>query len=767
MKKLITAALPYVNNEPHLGNLLQVLSADVFARYSRLKKDEVLYIGGTDEYGTATETTAMEKGVSPEELCSYYHALHAKIYNWFGIAFDYFGRTSIKEHTETTQSIFLGLYKNGYIKEHTSEQFFCPNCNRFLADRYIVGKCPHCEKEARGDQCESCGKLLEPTELKDVACSTCHSTPFLRQTKHLYIDLPSIFPKYNEWLEKTLKTSLWANNAVQVTRGWIKEGLQERAITRDLKWGIPVPLADYEDKVFYVWFDAPIGYISLTKHWASCVGQDWKEWWLSSPDVRLFQFIGKDNIPFHTVIFPSSLIGSGEDWTLLYRISSSEYLNYEGNKFSKSKGVGVFGTDAMESEIASDIWRFYIFYNRPEKSDFQFTWKDFRERVNSELVGNLCNLVNRTTTFVKKFYNGEIPQIDEEELDASSIEVISKIREEVEKSKNRIDEFMEAGELKDAFHEVFYLSDMGNKAFQAGEPWKNLKENPLFAKTLIRELCYLIKDVLILAHPFIPSYASEAIAFFGKSIFSGRVFDGECKVCKPGEGALTLLDVGKRVGLCKIEGEHIIFRMLDEKLIDSYRKKFSGETDSTKDGEEEKNKSVNKSAKKKEELSPIETFLQKIVLKTAKIVEVSRHPDADKLYVLKVDDGEAKDRVILSGLVPYFSEKELLGKNIVIVDNLKSRKMRGIDSRGMLLAASFEKDGEEILELVSVPDVPPGVRVGLKGYEVSSENKMISADTFFSVPIKACDFIVNIEGVPLCVNGDEIRLKVVKEGEVG
>ena len=766
MKKLVTSALPYVNNVPHLGNLIQVLSADVFARYSRLKKDEVLYVCGTDEYGTATETKAIEEGMSPDALCAHYHALHAKIYNWFAISFDYFGRTSIKEHTEITQEIFLNLYKNGYIKEHTSEQFFCPNCKRFLADRYILGECPHCSKEARGDQCESCGKLLEPTELKNAECSTCHAKPILKETKHLYIDLPSIFPKYNEWLEETLKKSAWANNAIQVTKGWIKEGLQERAITRDLKWGIPVPLEEYQNKVFYVWFDAPIGYISLSKHWASQVGKDWKEWWLDSPDVRLFQFIGKDNIPFHTVIFPSSLIGSGQNWTKLYRMSSSEYLNYEGGKFSKSKGIGVFGTDAMQSGIPADIWRFYIFYNRPEKSDFQFTWKDFRERVNSELVGNLCNLVNRTLTFVRKFYDGNVPSYSEAELDEDSLAVLKNIRSETEKAKQKIDEFMEMGELKEAFHEVFALSDVGNKAFQAGEPWKNLKEKPTFAKALIKELCYLIKDVLILAHPFIPSYADEALSFFGKKVFSGRVFDGECHLNSSKEECLNLVDVGGREGLSKIEGEHIIFKMLDEKLINEYRKKFCGKV-TENEGNDSNNEKENK--KKKTEASPIETFLKKIVLKTAKIVEISRHPNADTLYVLKVDDGKVKDRVILSGLVPYFSEDELLNKNIVIADNLKSRKMRGIDSYGMLLAASFEKDGKEILELVSVQDAPSGIKLGLKGYESeeNAEEKMISADTFFSVPIKANNFIVNIEGAPLVVDGKEIVLKVVKEGEVG
>lgn len=765
MKKLITSALPYVNNVPHLGNLIQVLSADVFARYSRLKGDDVLYICGTDEYGTATETKAQEAGKTPRELCDYYHSLHAKIYEWFGIAFDYFGRTSIKEHTEVTQEIFRELYKNGYIKEHESEQFFCSKCNRFLADRYVVGECPNCGNEAKGDQCDSCGKLLEPTELKDAICSTCHTKPTLKKTKHLYIDLPSILPKYNEWLEKTLKVSSWSNNAIQVTKGWIKEGLQERAITRDLKWGIPVPLAGYEHKVFYVWFDAPIGYISLTKHYTQEVGSNWATWWLDSPDVRLFQFIGKDNIPFHTVIFPSSLIGTGRDWTKLYKMSSSEYLNYESGKFSKSKGIGVFGTDAMESDIPSDVWRFYIFYNRPEKSDFQFTWKDFRERVNSELIGNLCNLINRTTTFVQKYYEGNIPKTYD--LQGYEKNAIIAIRKAVDETKKRIENFQENGQLKDAFHEAFALSDIGNKAFQAGEPWKNIKENPEYASSLIRELCYLIKDLLIFVHPFIPFYANEVATFFGLVIDSGDVFNGKChkNIRKP--SSLSWEDIGKREGLTKIEGVKIILKMLDEKKIEEYRKKFSGNENKEKTTEKVESSKSTKEAKK---ASPIETFIEKIVLKTARIMEVSRHPDADKLYVLKVDDGRIKDRIIVSGLVGFFTEEELLNKDIVIADNLKPRKMRGIDSNGMLLAASYEKeDGDEVLELVSAPNASVGTRLTLKGHEESfnDDAKMISADTFFSVPIKVVSGIVQIEGVPLLVDGKEIEAKIVLNGDVG
>lgn len=764
MKKLITSALPYVNNVPHLGNLIQVLSADVFARYSRLKGDEVLYVCGTDEYGTATETKAQEEGISPMELCNHYHTLHKSVYESFGISFDYFGRTSIEEHTGSTQEIFLDLYKNGYIKEHEGKQFFCSHCKRFLADRYITGSCPHCGKDARGDQCENCGKLLEPTELIEAKCSTCHSKPILRDTRHLYIDLPKIFPIYNKWLEETLKTSSWAHNAVQITKGWIKEGLEERAITRDLKWGIPVPLKGYEDKVFYVWFDAPIGYISLTKHWATEMGMRWEDWWLDAPDVKLFQFIGKDNIPFHTVIFPSSLIGTGRPWTKLYRMSSTEYLNYEDGKFSKSKGIGVFGTDAIESDIPIDMWRFYIFYNRPEKSDYQFTWKDMRERVNSELIGNLCNLVNRTLTFVRKYYDGVITDYDENSLSENETSEFDDILTSTQNAKKKMEEFLEAGLLKEAFHEIFLLSDIGNKAFQKWQPWKGIKEEPVATKSRIRVLCNLIKDILILSHPFMPQYASEAISFFGKKIFSGHVYSGVCMPNNNIEDSLKWTDVGNWEPSIKIEKEHIIFKPLDSEKIEKYRKKFSGK-------EAKPSNNTENTKKDDKTLSPQELFLQNVILKVARVLEVTCHPDADRLYIIKLDDGMVQDRVIVSALRGVFSETELLGKNIIIVDNLKPRKMRGVTSHGMLLVASSKKDGEEdeVLELLTPNNAPIGERVLLKGMEkgITEEPKMLNADLFFSIPIKVTSFIANIEGSPLIVGDEEVKLDIVKEGNIG
>ena len=781
-RRLITSALPYVNNVPHLGNLLQVLSADVFARFCRSRGYDTLYICGTDEYGTATETKALEENKKPRELCNYYHAIHKDIYDWFGINFDYFGRTSTPQQTEIVQSLFNQLDARGFIKENSIEQLYCPECERFLADRYVHGVCPHCGYEdARGDQCEKCGKLLEPTELKAPRCSTCGATPELKSTKHLYIDLPGIQKEYAEWMKTASVNGKWAKNAIQMTEAWIRDGLHERAITRDLKWGIPVPKEGFEDKVFYVWFDAPIGYISITKALADKLAKeeskeafDWKTWWLPSESaeekakipVDLFQFIGKDNIPFHTVIFPSTLIGSGKNWTKLHHMSSTEYLNYENGKFSKSKGIGVFGTDARESGIPADAWRFYAFYNRPEKSDFQFMWKDFQEKMNSELIGNLGNLVNRTTTFISKYYDGVIPSFKKDE------ELWAKITA----GEQKVTELLEWSELKDAFHEIFAISSIANKAFQDGEPWKTRNTDPEAASNLIGNLAYIIKDLMIMVHPYLPHYAEKVLSFFGKTGVTG-------KIGKPNkEGALSWADLGKLEGLDKLYKSEIIFKTMDNPTTDAYRERYSGKQadrlnqESTAKPEKQENKKKEKKveqkeAPKKEPLTKeqqIDIFNEKVVLKVAKIIEVTRHPDAEKLYVEKLDDGTGVERIICSGLVPYLKEEDLLGKHVVIADNLKPRKLRGIESRGMLLAADYtDADGKECVEVLDCSWAAPGTPVVLEGTDPAfAKAEVVDADTFFEVPISVTEKAVNINGKALVADGKAITTVNTVNGEV-
>jgi len=406
---LITSALPYVNNVPHLGNIVgSVLSADVFARFSRARGYNTLYVCGTDEYGTATETKAIEEKVTPKELCDKYFALHSEVYKWFNISFDHFGRTPTQQQTDIAQDIFTKLYKNGFLEEQTTTQPYCETHKSFLADRFVEGTCPLCAYEdARGDQCDKCGHLLDPLELKNPRCKLDGATPVPRETKHVYLCLDKLQPLEEEWFKKASKEGNWSSNGVHITSSWLKEGLRPRGITRDLKWGTAVPLEGYEDKVMYVWFDACIGYVSITATYT----EDWKKWWHNPEHVKLYQFMGKDNVPFHTVVFPCSQIGTKDNWTMLNTISTTEYLNYEKGKFSKSRNIGVFGNNAKETGIPSDVWRYYLLSHRPETGDTEFEWDGFIAANNNELLKNLGNFINRVIKFVNnaKIYDSVVP----------------------------------------------------------------------------------------------------------------------------------------------------------------------------------------------------------------------------------------------------------------------------------------------------------------------------------------------------------------------
>lgn len=738
-KRLVTSALPYVNNIPHLGNLIQVLSADVFARYCRLAGYETLYICGTDEYGTATETRAREEGITPRELCTRYYKVHDDIYRWFNISFDKFGRTSTPRHTEITQHIFWKLYENGYIKEHTIEQLYSEESQMFLADRYVRGTCPHCGYEdARGDQCESCGKLLDPADLLNPRSEIDNSTPVMKKTNHLYIDLPGIRPRLEEWVKTASVKGQWARNAVQMTQAWIRDGLKERGITRDLKWGIPVPLEGFQDKVFYVWFDAPIGYISITMN----LTDEWESWWRDPENTELVQFVGKDNIPFHTVIFPSSLIGTGEKWTMLHTMSSSEYLNYEGGQFSKSRGIGVFGTDAQDTGIPADVWRFYIFYNRPETSDFTFTWDDFQEKTNGELIGNLANLVNRTLTFLYKNYDGELVPIDEAKMDASW----KSFWEEVRGLEKEITGHLEFAQLRDAFRKVFQISSLGNRTFQAAEPWKTKDSDPEGTKVLLSHLVYLLRDLSILIAPYIPDTAKRIASFIG-----AREADWK--------------DLGRFEGLTRVSKPDILFAQLTDELVTEMRERFSGSQAERKVRDELAGGGAGAPA------DPAEEFVSKVDLRAAKIVSVERHPKADKLYVETVDDGETSERVIVSGLVPYYEAEELSGRTVILVNNLKPAKLRGVKSQGMLLAADPD-DGaegdERTVDVLFVDHATPGERVLPEGVSApTTEPDEIDIESFFSMPITVKDGVVQVGGRDLEVGGKKVTSEKVTSGKVG
>ncbi|GBP29777.1 Methionine--tRNA ligase, cytoplasmic [Eumeta japonica] len=510
---LITSALPYVNNVPHLGNIIGcVLSADIFARYCRICGYNTLYICGTDEYGTATETKALEEKLTPKQICDKYYQIHNDVYRWFNIGFDYFGRTSTPEQTKITQEMFLHLNDNGFISTQNVEQLLCKNCDRFLADRFVEGICPHpgCGYDsARGDQCDKCGKLVTATDLAQPRCKLCGQTPVLATSEQMFLELGQLEPPLRTWFS-TAEVG-WAPAARSVARAWLRDGLRARCITRDLKWGVPVPLEKYKEKVFYVWFDAPLGYMSITQ----ALTKQYESWWRPNKeyDVKLYQFMAKDNVPFHAIMFPATLMGVNKGHILvdhLYatvilvftqsRISFLEYLNYEEGKFSKSRGVGVFGTDAQDTGIPADVWRFYLASIRPETSDSSFSWVELGTRNNSELLNNLGNFCHRSLSFCANTFKGVVP---EPQLTASDHELIALINREIKSYVNH----MEKGRLREALRHVLSISRLGNQHMQAQQPWVLLKGNEeerLRGSTAIGLCCQIATLLCTLLAPYMP-----------------------------------------------------------------------------------------------------------------------------------------------------------------------------------------------------------------------------------------------------------------------
>ena len=570
---LVTSALPYVNNVPHLGNIIgSTLSADVYARYSRTQNRNTLYICGTDEYGTATETKALEEGVSPQALCDKYHALHAQVYEWFQIGFDYFGRTSTPKQTDIAQDIFLKLYDNQYLEEHTMRQLYCGTCERFLADRYVNGICPKCDyDDARGDQCDKCGQLLDAIELKEPKCKLCKGTPQERESKHMFLRIDTLQPQTEAWVSEMSKKGHWSSNGTFITESWFKEGLRPFSLSRDLKWGVPVPLKGYEDKVLYVWFDAPIGYPSITANYTS----DWEKWWKNPEQVRLFQFMGKDNVRFHTVIFPSCLIGTKDKWTLLHHINTAEYLQYEGGKFSKSRNIGVFGDRAKDIGVSPSVWRYYLLSTRPESSDSQFVWHDFVTRNNSELLKNLGNFVNRIMTFMKK-YEARLPPLPEgmllrtdAPLPATSDgtpwgDLVAKFVADVNAILAKYTEYMNVGKMRAGLMTMMELSARGNLLLSdAGLDNTLFSEHRDRCDAVILLATNLIWVLTALVHPFMPATSDDMLAQLNappRALPKDHAF------------ALDLLP-GHMVG----KAAHL-FKNIDEKQAAAWKAQFGGDS---------------------------------------------------------------------------------------------------------------------------------------------------------------------------------------------
>ncbi len=714
---LITSALPYVNNVPHLGTLICVLSANVYDRFLKLKKKNVLSVLGTDENGTTTEAKAHELGISPKECVDKFFKIHKQVYEWFGCSFDCFGRTSSKANHEISSEIFLKLHKNGFIVEKEIEQLYSEKEDRFLADRFVEGKCPNCGYEkARGDQCDSCGKLLNATDLIDPVSKISGDKPVIRKTKHLFIDLPKLQPRLEKWIGSVKQD--WTDNARTTTESWLKEGLKERAITRDIKWGIPVPLKGFEKKVFYSWFDAPIGYISITKE----CRKDWEKWWKDKNTV-LVQFMGKDNIPFHTILFPAFLIGTNEDYTLVSRLSVNEYLNYESGKFSKSLNQGVFCDDAINTGIPADVWRYYLIINHPDSHDSQFSWDNFQERINNELVANIGNLVNRTLQFINKYYKNSVPDIV--------------YHFEYEDEVKKIEKLYEHIKLKDALKEILHLSKKGNTYFQEQEPWKNIKENKEKADNAIGNLVRLIKDLSIIIEPILP--------------FTAEKIRKQLNI----KQKLFWDDISKKVLQGhKINNAEILFSKLEDEQIAEFKKRFSGKKTSQKQTQKESVDLSTKSANS--EVVDISI----LNLKVAEVKEAEPHPDAEKLYVLQIDLGQ-EERQLVAGLKQHYKPEELQGKKIVVLTNLEPAKLRGEKSEGMLLAAE-DKSGK--VGVLFVEESRPGEQVFVEGKP--PKTKQITFKDFLKVRIEARDGRVFSDGKVLKTVEEEVKVDKVKEGSV-
>ncbi|KAL8172245.1 hypothetical protein V2J09_024049 [Rumex salicifolius] len=713
---LITSALPYVNNVPHLGNIIGcVLSADVFARYCRLRGYNTIYICGTDEYGTATETKAMEEKCSPKEICDKYHAIHKEVYEWFNISFDKFGRTSTPEQTEVCQAIFKRLLDNNWLAENTMQQLYCNKCEKFLADRLVEGTCPTegCNYDsARGDQCDKCGKLLN---------TFCGTSPQERDTDHLFLELPLLKDRLVEYIDKTSEAGCWSQNAIQTTNAWLKEGLRQRCITRDLKWGVPVPHEKYKDKVFYVWFDAPIGYVSIT----ACYTAEWEKWWKNPENVELYQFMGKDNVPFHTVMFPSTLLGTGENWTLMKNISVTEYLNYEAGKFSKSRGVGVFGNDAKDTGLPVGVWRYYLLSNRPEGSDTTFKWSDLKARLNSELLANLGNFIHRVLSFIAKRsgegYGSVIPDLPPS---AGTHALTNTLIEKVEKLVGQYIDTMEKVKLRDGLRIAMLVSSEGNWYLQESQFWKVYKEDKDSCAVIMRTAAGLVYLLACLLEPYVPSVSIEILE----------------QLNLVNEVPLSLTDVTinnvKKLWEILPQGHKIgkpepLFKELGDEELEAYQEKFAGsqadraEAEKTAEllkktkisgGGQKKGKTKAKAEPKSKPAPEAEITISRLDIRVGIIKKVQKHPDADSLYVEEIDVGEATPRTVVSGLVKFIPLDQMQDRRVCVLCNLKPASMRGIKSHAMVLAAN-NSDHTKV-ELVEPPmDASVGERIYFPGFE--------------------------------------------------
>ena len=670
----VTSALPYANGPVHIGHLAGVyVPADIYVRYLRLKKEEVLFIGGSDEHGVPITIRAKKEGITPQDVVDRYHTLIRDSFKEFGISFDVYGRTSSEIHRQTASEFFRTLYDKGEFIEKTSMQYYDEEAQTFLADRYITGECPHCHAEgAYGDQCEKCGTSLSPTELINPKSAISGSKPVMRETKHWYLPLDKHESWLRQWILEDHKE--WRNNVYGQCKSWLDMGLQPRAVSRDLDWGIPVPVEGAEGKVLYVWFDAPIGYISNTKE---LLPDSWEKWW-KDPESRLVHFIGKDNIVFHCIVFPAMLKAEGS-YILPDNVPSNEFLNLEGDKISTSRNWAVWLHEYLRDfEGKQDVLRYVLTANAPETKDNDFTWKDFQARNNNELVAVYGNFVNRALQLTQKYYNGVVPACGElTEYDQATLDEFKDV-------KVKVEELLDNFKFRDAQKEAMNLARIGNKYIADCEPWKVIKTDPERVKTIIYISLQLTANLAIAFEPFLP-FSSEKL----RHMLNMETFEWAQL------GNTNLLQEGHQ-----LNKPELLFEKIEDTAIEAQIQKL---LDTKKANEE-----ANYKAEPIKENIPFEDF-EKLDIRVGTVLECTKVPKADKLLCFKIADG-LENRTIVSGIAKYYKPEELVGKQVCFIANLAPRRLKGIESQGMILSA-VNHDGS-LSVITPEKEVKPGSCVG-------------------------------------------------------
>ncbi|MCH7964647.1 MAG: methionine--tRNA ligase [Bacteroidetes bacterium] len=673
-KILVTSALPYVNGPIHLGHLSGAyLPADIYVRYKRLKGDDIIYICGSDEHGVPITISADKENVSPQVIIDRYHKLNYDAFKKFGMSFDNYSRTSLPIHHKTAKEFFLEFYNQGILKEKKTLQFYDEKNKMFLPDRYVEGTCPNCGfEEARSDECENCGALYEPKELKNPKSKISGESPILKETAHWFFPLGKFQQRLENYINEMNDKYGWKENVLQYCRGWFKDGLKDRAVTRDLDWGVKVPLDDAEGKVLYVWFEAVLGYISSTKEYSEKIGKPdlWKEYW-QDPNTKYIVFIGKDNVVFHCIVFPAMLMawndGEKEKYCLPQNVPANEFLNFEGRKFSKSRNWGIDAIDFLEI-FPADPLRYTLAANLPENRDTDFQWKEFQAKNNSELAAIFGNFINRTFTFAHKHFNGEVPPKGVlNEMDKEMIKTISEYPQ-------KISGYFERYKIKEGTNEIMNLARAGNKYFNDSEPWLTVKTDKEKCSTTINICLQTIYTLAELFEPVLP--------FSSKKIF--KMLNTELTTWeKCGDENLP---TGH-----KLNKAEILFPQIEDKMIEEQIKKLGGGESKTD----------------KDNLISYEDFM-KTELKVAEVIEAEKIKKSEKLLKLKVKLGD-EVRQVVAGIALSYEPEEMIGKKVVIVANLQPAKLMGEESKGMILAVENELGNLEVLTASN--SVKSGTRV--------------------------------------------------------